>query len=72
MDEGWRNRTDLRLAALETKGAADAVHRANVADRLAEIEDLLKWVVRLIIGAFLMSAVAFMLRGGLVLTDAFT
>ena len=65
MDEDWHHRTELRLAALETKGAVDAVHRANVGDRLAYIEDLLKWVVRLIIGAVIMSGIAFMLRGGL-------
>lgn len=72
MDEDWQHRTELRLAALETKGAVDAVHRANVADRLAYIEDLLKWVVRLIIGAVLMSGIAFMLRGGLQITQVLT
>jgi hypothetical protein len=68
MDPEWTNRTELRLNALETRSAVDEVHRNNVAGRLSYIEDTLKWVVRLIIGALLMSAVAFVLRGGLTLT----
>ncbi|MEJ6398710.1 pseudouridine synthase [Yoonia sp. 208BN28-4] len=72
MTDDWRHKTDLRLAALETKSAVDAVHRANVADRLGYIEDLLKWMMRLIIGAVIMSAIAFMLRGGLHLTQSLT
>ena len=59
-------RTEQRLVALETHRAVDDVHRANVEGRLCAIEDTLKWLVRLVIGAVLMGAVAFALRGGLV------
>jgi hypothetical protein len=65
MDPEWVNRTDLRLIRLETRIAGDEVHRGNVSERLAKIEDMLKWVVRLIIGAFLISAVTFVIQGGL-------
>ena len=47
--------------------AVDEVHRLNVDKRLGNIEDTLKWLVRLIIGAFLMAAIAWALRGGFAL-----
>jgi hypothetical protein len=65
MDPEWVNRTDLRLIRLETRIAVDEVHGGNVSERLAKIEDMLKWVVRLIIGAFLVSVVTFVIQGGL-------
>ena len=65
MDPDWEARVELRLIALETRGAVDEVHRDNVADRLGYIEDTLKWLVRLVIGGLLMAAVAFVLQGGL-------
>lgn len=65
MDPEWATRVDLRLIALETRAAVDDVHRENVAVRLGHIDDTLKWLVRLVIGGLLMSALAFLLRGGL-------
>jgi hypothetical protein len=65
MEHDWIAKVDLRLNALETRGAVDVVHRDNVADRLGHIEDALKWLVRLVIGGLLMSALAFVLQGGL-------
>lgn len=63
-DEEWRRRTDQRLQALETRGAVDDVHRANVETRLGSIEDTLKWLVRLVMGAIIMWAVAYAMKGG--------
>lgn len=65
MDPEWEARVELRLIALETRGAVDEVHRDNVSDRLGYIEDTLKWLVRLVIGGLLMATVAFVLQGGL-------
>jgi hypothetical protein len=65
VDPEWATRVDLRLIALETRAAVDDVHRENVAVRLGHIDDTLKWLVRLVIGGLLMSALAFVLRGGL-------
>ena len=56
-----------RLAALETQNAVNTVHRVNVADRLLAIEDTLKWLVRLIVGAFIVSAMTYAIQGGLAL-----
>ncbi|WP_368183679.1 hemolysin XhlA family protein [Aestuariibius sp. HNIBRBA575] len=53
-----------RLHALETRSAVDDVHRANVEKRLTSIEDTLKWLVRLILGALIMGVIAYALRGG--------
>lgn len=58
------SRTEQRLVELETRRAVDDVHRANVEGRLCAIEDTLKWLVRLIIGAVIMGGLAFALRGG--------
>ena len=64
MDRTWFDKVDQRLSTIETRNAVDAVHRDNVADRLGAIEDTLKWLVRLIIGGFLMGALTYALLGG--------
>jgi hypothetical protein len=66
MDSEWITQVDRRLRAIETRNAVDEVHRVNVADRLAAIEDILKWLVRLIIGGLLMAALTYAVQGGLV------
>ncbi|MDT0683723.1 hemolysin XhlA family protein [Roseicyclus sp. F158] len=55
-----------RLGRLEMHRAVDEVHRKNVELRLAAIEDVLKWLVRLVIGALVLGMMAFALNGGLV------
>ena len=60
------SRLENRIAVLETQSAIDDVHRENVGTRLGHIEDTLKWLVRLVIGGLLMAAIAFVMRGGLV------
>lgn len=56
-----------RISTIEIKNAADEVHRINVETRLASIEDTLKWLVRLIIGALILALIGFAIGGGLVL-----
>ncbi|ARU00562.1 hemolysin XhlA family protein [Yoonia vestfoldensis] len=67
MESSVLDRLESRLRQLETRNAVDAVHRDNVANRLGAIEDTLKWLVRLIIGAMLMAAVSYAVPGGLML-----
>ncbi|EAR52821.1 hypothetical protein OG2516_01304 [Oceanicola granulosus HTCC2516] len=67
MSDERQRLTEQRLAALETRGAVDDVHRENVEKRLSEIEDALKWLVRLILGVLIAAGTAFALRGGLAL-----
>jgi len=67
MDPEVLRAIDARLHALETKGAVDEVHRCNVEKRLSGIEDTQKWLVRLILGAWIMSAVAYAIKGGFLL-----
>lgn len=55
-----------RIGGVETKNAVDEVHRTNVEKRLSGIEDTLKWLVRLIIGAIILAAVTYALGGGFV------
>jgi hypothetical protein len=64
MDADWCQRIEQRLQDLETRNAVDEVHRINVEKRLGAIEDTLKWLVRLIVGALVVAAIAFALRGG--------
>lgn len=61
----WRLQTERRMNALETRTAVDEVHRAVVEKRLYAIEDMLKWLVRLVFGALLLGLLAFMLKGGM-------
>ncbi len=65
--EEWRRSIEKRLQNLELRNAVDEVHRTNVENRLGSIEDTLKWLVRLIIGALLMGAIAYVLKGGITL-----
>jgi hypothetical protein len=64
MDKNWFDKVEQRLGLIETRNAVDEVHRDNIADRLGAIEDTLKWLVRLIIGGFLMAALTYALQGG--------
>lgn len=56
---------DRRIAALETRAAVEDVHRRTVEKRLSAIEDALKWLVRLVLGALVMAAMTYALQGGL-------
>lgn len=56
-----------RMRDIELQNASVEAHKANVEFRLKGIEDSLKWVVRLIIGAILLGLIGFALGGGLVL-----
>ena len=66
MDE-WARTIDRRIHALETRSAVEEVHRLNVEKRLESIEDSLRWLVRLIVGAFIMAGIAYALNGGFAL-----
>lgn len=55
---------ERRLYEVEQKNAVDEVHRQNVEKRLGGIEDNLKWLVRLVVGALLLALVSFLLSGG--------
>ncbi len=65
VSEEWRRSIEKRLQSLELRSAVDEVHRSNVENRLGGIEEALKWLVRLIIGALLMGLIAYALKGGL-------
>lgn len=62
--DDWQRGVDKRLNDIERKDAVREVHHANVESRLAGIEDTLKWLVRLIIGAVIVAVVGFALNGG--------
>ena len=69
MTDEWRRMVEKRLQSLELRSAVDEVHRTNVEGRLGGIEETLKWLVRLIIGALLMGAMAYTMRGGISLVN---
>ncbi|MEM9392428.1 MAG: hemolysin XhlA family protein [Pseudomonadota bacterium] len=64
MTEEWQRAIEARLIVVETRNAVEEVHRINVENRLNSIEDSLKWLVRLILGAFVLALVAYALKGG--------
>lgn len=63
--------TDIstKITLLEKQDAVDGVHRQSVEKRLSSIEDTLKWLVRLIIGAIIMGTIGFALGGGFALVQ---
>ncbi|TYB90292.1 pseudouridine synthase [Oceaniovalibus sp. ACAM 378] len=68
MDELWRQTVETRLIAAETRNAVDEVHRQNVEMRLGSIEDILKWLVRLILGALVLAILGVAFKSGINLT----
>lgn len=67
MTEEWRRSVEKRLQSLELRDAVDEVHRLNVEDRLSGIEEALKWLLRLIVGALISGAIAYVIAGGIAL-----
>lgn len=64
MTDEWCRQVERRLQTQETFSAVEEVHRVNVEKRLTAIEDTLKWLVRLIVGALIMAAIAYAVQGG--------
>jgi hypothetical protein len=56
---------ERRVAAMETATAVANAHNQNVEKRLSAIEDTLKWLVRLILGALLLGLIGFIVSGGI-------
>jgi hypothetical protein len=46
----------------------DEVVRATVDSRLYAIEDMLKWLIRLVMGGLIMAMVAYVVAGGMALS----
>ncbi|TDL84123.1 pseudouridine synthase [Palleronia sediminis] len=65
MSEARLTELERRIGALEMRGAVDEVHRVNVEQRLGAIEDTLKWLVRLVLGAVILGGIGYGLGGGL-------
>ncbi len=65
MTDEWSRQIERRLQTQEMFSAVEEVHRVNVEKRLTAIEDTLKWLVRLIVGALIMAAIAYAVQGGL-------
>jgi hypothetical protein len=57
---------DRRLIELETHRAIEAIHRAAVEDRLANMEGYLAWILRTVLGSIIAVIVMFALNGGFV------
>ena len=55
---------ERRITALETRNAVDDVHRSIVGNRLAAIEEALRWLVRLIIGGLVLAGLTYTVQGG--------
>ena len=65
MSDEWTRLIERRLSAIETRNAVDEVDRHNVEKRLGSIEDTLKWLVRLVLGALIAAALALVVGSGL-------
>lgn len=70
-EDQWRSKADDRLRSIEDRlvlierdDAVATVHRDNVEKRLMSIEDTMKWLVRLIVGALILAVIAYFIRNG--------
>ena len=64
MNDVWMGNVDKRLQSLETFQAVEANHRQSVERRLGSIEDGVKWLLRLVVGALVIAVLGFALSGG--------
>ncbi|OUD08610.1 pseudouridine synthase [Marivivens niveibacter] len=64
MTDDWAQQIDRRLSQLETRHAVEQVVRSTVETRLHAIEDMLKWLVRLVLGALIMAITGYAIAGG--------
>ena len=64
LSEEWRRSVEKRLQSLELRDAVSEVHGLNVEARLSGIEESLKWLLRLIVGAVVTGVFAILLAGG--------
>lgn len=55
---------ERRVGGIEMSAAIANVHNTNVEKRLSSIEDTLKWLVRLILGALVLGLLGFIISGG--------
>ena len=69
MDSEWTQRIERQMHTLDTRTAVEQVHRAAVERRLSVIEDTLKWLVRLVIGALITAAIAYVIKFGVLPVD---
>ena len=53
-----------RITLAEAQDNVTDVHRINVEKRLGDIEDTLKWMVRLIVGAILLAIIGYAMQNG--------
>lgn len=60
---------DLSLEMVRLNGRKDLLENdlKSIDKRLSGIEDTLKWLVRLVIGALILAVTGFALKGGLVI-----
>ena len=56
-----------RVSVMSTELALLTKDFHSIDKRLSNIEDTLKWLVRLVIGALIMAVIGFALKGGLVI-----
>lgn len=54
-----------RLNIAEKQSAIDEVLMETIDKRLGSIEDILKWLVRIIIGCLILGMIAFVISGGM-------
>lgn len=54
-----------RIVELEKQAAVSAVQKQNTEKRIKQFEDMVKWIVRLIVGGIVSFALAYALSGGL-------
>lgn len=55
---------DDRLNKLEVSTAEEAVRAVNIEKSLTKIQDGITWVLRLVVGALIIAALGFALKGG--------
>ena len=55
---------DSRINKLEVHTAEEAVRAVNIEKSLVKIQDGITWVQRLVIGALIVAALGFALKGG--------
>tara|TARA_R100000951_G_scaffold96482_1_gene85784 strand:- start:529 stop:735 length:207 start_codon:yes stop_codon:yes gene_type:complete len=65
-DEQWQQLVETRLSRLELESAVEAERYRQLTERLDSIDGHLGWIFKSVLGAIIIAAVTFIVKGGLV------
>lgn len=65
MDAAWVQKTEDKIASLETRMAVAERDISAITNTLSKIDSNTTWIVRLLVGGIVMGIIGFIIQGGI-------